>query len=48
MILHGEFSGEVGTLTEANISEGYGIVQLRTEKMKVPFSFMSRYDNETV
>jgi len=30
MILQNKFAGEVGVMTEANISEGYGIVELKS------------------
>lgn len=44
MILFGKKAGEFGVLREANLTEGYGIVECKAEKVKIAFNFISRYD----
>lgn len=44
MILHDKYAGEVGVITEVNINEGYGIVEVKSQKLKISFNFISRFD----
>jgi ribosomal protein S4E len=44
MILAGIPSGQVGTLREANMEEGFGVVEVGGESLQVPFNLFSRYD----
>jgi hypothetical protein len=47
MVLFGKKAGEIGVLREANLTEGYGIVECnKGEKVKISFNFISRFDQE--
>ncbi len=47
MLLYGKKAGELGVLREANLSEGYGIVEcIKGDKVKISFNFISRFDQE--
>lgn len=44
MVLLGKKAGEIGVLREANLTEGYGVVECKSEKLKISFNFFSRFD----
>jgi len=44
MILYGEEKGQIGTLKEANVQDGYGVIEVKGELFQVPFNLFSRFD----
>ena len=46
MILFGKLAGEIGFLKEVFVAEGYGVISVKDEDVKISFNFFSRVDKE--
>jgi len=46
MILYGKYVGKIGLLKEVSVNEGYGIVRVDEQDLKISFNFFSRYDKQ--
>jgi len=46
MVLFGKYVGKIGILKEVLVNEGYGVVQVDEQDLKISFNFFSRYDKQ--
>jgi hypothetical protein len=46
MILLGKFAGEMGILKELCVGEGYGVISIKDQDVKISFNFFSRVDKQ--
>ena len=46
MVVQGRHGGEPGVLKSVNLAEGYGVVELASKEVQIPFNHFTRYDKE--